>query len=45
MYINESDSDQIVTKLMKLKYVKEIEGSPYKYLKSIMKRNNMNFHK
>lgn len=33
MYINEDDADQIVDKLMRLKYVKQVEGSPYKYLK------------
>ncbi|GEQ04832.1 DUF2129 domain-containing protein [Staphylococcus gallinarum] len=43
MYINESDSDQIVTKLMKLKYVKEIEGSPYKYLKKHYEKEQHEF--
>ncbi|SCU35831.1 putative Cytosolic Protein [Staphylococcus xylosus] len=33
MYINEVEADEIVNKLMKLKYVKHVEGSPYKYLK------------
>ncbi|PNZ96752.1 DUF2129 domain-containing protein, partial [Staphylococcus nepalensis] len=33
MYINEEEADSIVDKLMKLKYVKNIVGSPYKYLK------------
>jgi len=33
MYINEDEADQIVGKLMRLKYVKQVEGSPYKYLK------------
>lgn len=33
MYINEAEADDIVSKLMKLKYVKHVEGSPYKYLK------------
>lgn len=33
MYINEAEADDIVNKLMKLKYVKHVEGSPYKYLK------------
>ncbi|WP_436853603.1 YlbG family protein [Staphylococcus caeli] len=33
MYINEDEADQIVDKLMRLKYVKQVEGSPYKYLK------------
>ncbi|AMY05134.1 MULTISPECIES: DUF2129 domain-containing protein [Staphylococcus] len=33
MYINENDADRIVNRLMKLKYVRQIDGSPYKYLK------------
>ncbi|AYX89548.1 YlbG family protein [Staphylococcus cohnii] len=33
MYINEEEVDAIVDKLMNLKYVKHIAGSPYKYLK------------
>ncbi|WP_436947921.1 DUF2129 domain-containing protein [Staphylococcus xylosus] len=33
MYINEAEADDIVSKLMKLKYVKHVESSPYKYLK------------
>ena len=33
MYINEADADNIVHKLMQLKYVHDIQGSPYKYLK------------
>lgn len=33
MYVNEQDVDQIVHKLMQLKYVRHIDGSPYKYLK------------
>ena len=33
MYINEEEADTIVDKLMNLKYVKHIAGSPYKYLK------------
>lgn len=33
MYINENDADCIVNRLMKLKYVRHIDGSPYKYLK------------
>jgi uncharacterized protein YlbG (UPF0298 family) len=33
MYINEAEADDVVNKLMKLKYVKHVEGSPYKYLK------------
>ncbi|MCD8914509.1 MULTISPECIES: DUF2129 domain-containing protein [Staphylococcus] len=33
MYINENDADRIVNRLMKLKYVRHIDGSPYKYLK------------
>ncbi|PTK91121.1 DUF2129 domain-containing protein, partial [Staphylococcus gallinarum] len=35
--------DQIVTKLMKLKYVKEIEGSPYKYLKKHYEKEQHEF--
>lgn len=38
MYINESDADQIVSKLMGLKYVMQIEGSPYKTLKKNYER-------
>ncbi|MDN5611158.1 MAG: DUF2129 domain-containing protein, partial [Staphylococcus equorum] len=38
MYINEEEADQIVEKLMKLKYVKDIEGSPYKYLKKVYEK-------
>lgn len=33
MYVNEAEADDVVNKLMKLKYVKHVEGSPYKYLK------------
>lgn len=33
LYVNEADADQIVHKLMQLKYVKHIDGSPYKSLK------------
>ncbi|MBI5972150.1 DUF2129 domain-containing protein [Staphylococcus devriesei] len=33
LYINEQDADTIIQKLMKLKYVLDIDGSPYKYLK------------
>lgn len=33
MYINENDADRIVNRLMKLKYVRQIDGSSYKYLK------------
>ncbi|MCQ9904605.1 DUF2129 domain-containing protein, partial [Staphylococcus aureus] len=33
LYVNENDADAIVHKLMKLKYVVDIDGSPYKYLK------------
>ena len=36
MYINEDEADQIVDKLMRLKYVKHVEGSPYKYLKKVL---------
>ena len=43
MYINEADADNIVHKLMQLKYVHEIQGSPYKYLKkNIWKRKTWN---
>lgn len=38
MYINESDADQIVSKLMGLKYVMQIKGSPYKTLKKNYER-------
>ena len=40
MYINEADADNIVHKLMQLKYVHDIQGSPYKYLKKHMKRKH-----
>ncbi|MCG7338759.1 DUF2129 domain-containing protein [Staphylococcus sp. ACRSN] len=43
MYINENEADQIVSKLMKLKYVKEIEGSPYKYLKKVYEKEQHEF--
>lgn len=33
IYINELEADTIIHKLMKLKYVIDIDGSPYKYLK------------
>ncbi|BGE82703.1 DUF2129 domain-containing protein [Staphylococcus croceilyticus] len=33
LYVNEQDADAVVHKLMKLKYVLNIDGSPYKYLK------------
>ncbi|RIL71293.1 DUF2129 domain-containing protein [Staphylococcus devriesei] len=33
LYINEQDADTIIQKFMKLKYVLDIDGSPYKYLK------------
>ncbi|MBU0437298.1 DUF2129 domain-containing protein [Staphylococcus casei] len=38
MYINEQEADQIVGKLIKLKYVKHIEGSPYKYLEKVYEK-------
>ena len=38
LYVNENDADAIVHKLMKLKYVVDIDGSPYKNLKKLMKR-------
>ena len=33
MYVDEADADSIVHKLMQLKYVRAIDGSPYKFLK------------
>ena len=33
MYVNEVHADDIVHKLMQLKYVNDIQCSPYKYLK------------
>ena len=33
MYVNEADADNVVHKLMQLKYVRDIDGSPYKFLK------------
>lgn len=38
MYINEDEADQIVDKLMRLRYVKHVEGSPYKYLKKVYEK-------
>jgi uncharacterized protein YlbG (UPF0298 family) len=35
LYVNEADADDVVNKLMKLKYVRNIDGSPYKYLKKV----------
>nr|WP_106913101.1 DUF2129 domain-containing protein [Staphylococcus pasteuri] len=32
MYVNENEAD-VVNKLMKLKYVRHIDGSPYRFLK------------
>ncbi|HDK5701322.1 TPA: DUF2129 domain-containing protein, partial [Staphylococcus pseudintermedius] len=33
MYVNQKDIDDVVTRLMKLKYVIRVVGSPYKDLK------------
>lgn len=33
MYVNEKEADDVVNKLMKLKYVRHIDGSPYRFLK------------
>lgn len=33
MYVNENEADDVVNKLMKLKYVRHIDGSPYQFLK------------
>lgn len=33
MYVDEADADSIVHQLMQLKYVRAIDGSPYKFLK------------
>ncbi|MEB6800641.1 YlbG family protein [Staphylococcus saprophyticus] len=38
MYINEDEANQVVDKLMRLKYVKHVEGSPYKYLKKVYEK-------
>lgn len=38
LYINEDEADAIVHKLMKLKYVRKIDGSPYKYLKKVYEK-------
>ena len=38
MYVNEQDVDQIVHKLLQLKYVGHIDGSPYKYLKKNLRK-------
>ncbi|PHK50608.1 YlbG family protein [Staphylococcus edaphicus] len=43
MYINENEADQIVDKLMRLKYVKHVEGSPYKYLKKTYEKEQHEF--
>ncbi|MGJ5712212.1 DUF2129 domain-containing protein [Staphylococcus auricularis] len=32
MYVNANDADSVITRLSKLKYVKHISSSPYKYL-------------
>lgn len=32
-YVNENEADDVVNKLMKLKYVRHIDGSPYRFLK------------
>ena len=42
MYVNEQDVDQIVHKLMQLKYVRHIDGSPYKYLKKTYEKETRN---
>lgn len=31
MYVNENEADDVVNKLMKLKYVRHIDGSPYRF--------------
>ena len=41
MYVDEADADSIVHKLMQLKYVRAIDGSPYKFLKKRMRKKNM----
>ena len=33
MYVNENEADDVVNKLMKLKYVRHIDVSPYRFLK------------
>ncbi|ARJ51560.1 YlbG family protein [Staphylococcus lutrae] len=35
MYVDQADVDEVVTRLMKLKYVTQILGSPYKHLKQV----------
>lgn len=41
MYVNEHEVDDILQKLMKLKYVLHIDGSPYKNLKKHMIKKSM----
>lgn len=38
MYVNADRVDDIVDKLSKLKYVTQISGSPYKYLKKVYEK-------
>ncbi|HBY82095.1 DUF2129 domain-containing protein [Staphylococcus sp.] len=38
MYVNENEADDVVNKLMKLKYVRHIDGSPYRFLKKIYEK-------
>ncbi|MBI5974494.1 DUF2129 domain-containing protein [Staphylococcus canis] len=40
MYVTQDKVDDVVNKLMKLKYVEKIEGSPYKYLKQIYEKES-----
>lgn len=42
MYVDEKQVDAVIQKLMKLKYVTDIMGSPYKTIKKCMKRKSMN---
>ena len=38
MYVNENEADDVVNKLMKLKYVRHSDGSPYRFLKKIYEK-------
>lgn len=44
MYVNENEADDVVNKLMKLKYVRHIDGSPYRFLKKTYEKKNTKFY-
>lgn len=43
LYIDNHKVDQRVTQLMKLKYVEDIDGSPYKNLKRVYEKEKHEF--